>query len=511
MTLENRYLKFLKQSHTYLGIFAIIFFFISTFFGTITVLKPYLASWESPSKHIALVQNEKIDLDKAINEGLNKLNNPTNKINITLPSYKDKTLSMKYGFSENIYIDPNTNKLLNTKNEDALLSNFFNQMHINVNMSAIGQVLMGIASIVIVFLTISGIYLWLLNRKKRTAPVKNFWFRWHKDLSLLMLPYIIIFALSGAVLGVMLGAASPFAYAATDGKEVIMSKLVRPAVFTRPVSVKASNEPAQMQEFSKLYNIAKENYKNLNITNISLFNWQDKNARIVFSGYLKDNRILSARVNRTGIVLNGETGDIVRKIGLEDTKPMAKFLSAFYFFHFITDEGILVRTIYIILGLVFGISMVFGLFVWIEKKLPKNEESYFSIVPKLSTALTVGLIPATAFTMFLYWLIPFYMEERNTWIIGGFFALWSFTFLFSAYKKEALEATKFFMYLSSIFLFLAVFLHGSRTGVFIWDSFNKSIWDIFYMDLFLFTLGVLSYFFAKKMDNLTFLNRFKGY
>jgi len=510
MKLENRYIKSLRVSHTYLGLFAIVFFYISTFFGTITALKPYIASWESPSRHFELVSQNELDLDKAITKGLDLLNNPENKVKITLPTSLEKAIGIQYGFSEKIYIDPNTNELLDTKYENNLLSNFYNQMHINVNMSQTGQILMGITSIIIVFLTISGVYLWILNRKNRTN-IKNFWFRWHKDISLLMIPYILIFALTGAVLGVMLNLASPFAYSASDAKETNMSKIVRPVIFAPPVKIKSSNQQATMQKYSTLYEKAKNNYENLNITQISLFNWNDKNARVVFSGYLQNNRILTARVNRVNIVLNGETGQIVTKTTLDDTHEVSQFLSAFYFFHFITDEDILVRILYLILGVAFAISLVFGLFIWIEKKVSKDKNRYFSIITKLSAAFAIGIIPATSFTLFLYWILPFSLQDRDTWIIGGFYAMWSFTFFHSVYKKDSIDATKDFMYLNSAFLILAVFLHGIKTDIFLWDSFNFSMWGIFYIDFIMFIFGLASFYFAKNIHNFKFLTRFKGY
>jgi len=510
MALENNYIKYLKVSHTYLGIFAIVFFYISTFFGTITVLKPYISTWESPSKHFKLLAKEDINLDVAIPIGLEALNNPTNKIKITLPSFQEKSLSMKYGFSNNVYINPHTNELLNTTNENNLLSTFFNTMHYDINMSQSGQILMGITSIVIIFLTISGIYLWLLNRKKRKRSA-NFWFRWHKDLSLLIFPYIIVFSLTGAVLGIMLFTASPFAYSVSHGKETNMGKMVRPIIFALPVKIKSSNQPAIMKKYSELYAIAQENYKDLYIRELALFNWKDKNARIVFSGYLKHNRILTGRVNRVNIVLNGETARIVSKRTLDDTHEVSQFLSAFYFFHFMTDEDILFRIFYLFLGVIFAISLVFGLFVWIDKKLPQNKNSYFTIITKLAAAFTVGIIPATTFMLFLYWLLPFDIVNRDTWIIGGFYTMWCFSFLQSVYKKDVLEAVKDFMYMNAIFLIGAVFLHEYKTDMYLWDSFNQSVWDLFYMDLFLLFFGICSYLFANKMDTIKFLDKFKGY
>jgi len=510
MILENKYIKSLKISHTYLGIFAIFFFYISTFFGTLTVFKPYIATWESPSKYFQVIDKSKINLDIMITKGLKELNNPTNNVTITYPSLTEKALGMRYGFSENVYINPHTNNVLPTNHESQLLSNFFNKMHYDINMSKVGQFLMGITSIVMIFLTISGIYLWLLNRKKR-AVISNFWLRWHKDLSLLMLPYIIVFSLTGAVLGIMLSLSSPFAYSASNGIETNMSKIVRPIIFSNPVKIKSENVKATMISYSRLYDIAKINYPILNISTISLFNWNDKNARIVFRGNLINNRILTSRTNRMNIVLNGETGEVVSKATLDNTHKVSHALSAFYFFHFITDEGILVRLIYLITGIIFAIGLVFGLFVWIEKKIKKENNSYFNIISKISTAFSIGIIPATAFTLCLYWLLPFNLENRDSWIIGGFYSMWSFTFCYSVYKKDSIDAAKDFFYLNAIFLISTVFLHGNTTNLFLWNSFEQSIWDIFYIDLFLLILGIGSAFFAIKMNKIKFLNKFKGY
>jgi len=510
MTLENKYTKYLRTSHTYIGLFAIVFFYISTVFGTITVFKPYINSWESPSKHFSLINQEDLNLDQLIDKGLVQLNNPTNNIKITLPSSTEKAVAIKYGFSENVYINPHSNQIVKAEYENSLLSTFFNQMHINVNMSKTGQFIMGLTSISMVFLTISGIYLWLLNRKKRTK-ISNFWLRWHKDLSLLILPYILVFALTGAVLGIMLTMASPFAYSASDAKETNMSKIVRPIIFSKPTNVKSLNQPAQMKAYSYLFKKAQKNYQDLHITDITLYNWKDKNARAVFNGYLKNNRILTATVNRVNIVLNGVTGEIVRKKTLENSHKVSQLLSAFYFFHFISDEDILVRILYLLVGIGFAIGLVFGLFVWIDKKVSKDEKKYFNIITKLSAAFSIGIIPSISFTLFLYWLLPFELHNRDTWIIGGFYVLWSFTFLWSVYKSDVLDATKTFIYLNSYFLILAVFLHGYRTDMYLWDSFNTSVNDIFYMDLSLLFFGIVSFFIAYKMNQLKFLDRFKGY
>lgn len=513
MSVDNLYLKYLIRSHTLLGIFVVFIFYISTYFGTITLFKPYLKNWESPSHHFKVVENTEPDLDKAIRAGLKELNNPNDRVQITLPSFNEKTLSIKFGFSEKIYIDPYTNKVIDTKNENSFISNFFNQMHISLDTPPIGQILMGIVSISIVFLTISGIYLWLINRPKRSNKKVGFWFRWHKDLSLLLLPYILVFSLTGAVLGVMILSATPFVYSASQGEETHISKVVRPIIYPRQGYAKKSGVPASMQKFSILYDKAQKNYPNLNITNISLNSWNDKNARIVFSGYLDENKILSSRANRATIVLSGASGEILEKKGIEDTHIISQVMSGFYFFHFISDEGIIVRLIYLILGLVFGLSMIFGIYIWLEKKIQRYGEdgSFYKYLSQFSTALTIGVIPASAFILFIYWLLPFNYIDKETWLKGGFYALWCFTLFYSVYKNDMLSILKLFAKLSGIFLLLAVILHQLRTNVFLWDSFQKNMDAIFWVDTSLLLLAIASLLFAKNIERIKFLQKIRGF
>ncbi len=509
MNLDNIYLKYLIRAHTIIGVFVVFIFFISTYFGTITLFKPYINSWESTSRHFSIKDESTLNLDIAITEALKKLKNPTTNIQIELPSFKDKTLSVKYGFSEKVHIDPNTNKVLDTSQDTGLISNFFNQMHINLNLKRPGQILMGLTSIVIIFLTISGIYLWLVSRKKRVNSKKGFWFKWHKDLSLIILPYILIFSMTGAVLGVMLTASAPFALSSTDGKEANMSKLVRPVVFSRACKIKKSGESAQMQTISSLYAKAQKQYPELVIKNIMLNAWNDKNACIAFIGHLEDNRALTGTTNRVGISFNAFSGELIQKKNLDNSHSMAKVLSGFYWLHFLPDEELFIRILFLIFGFCFATSMVFGTLIWLEKRANKHkkEKEYFSFVSKFSLALFIGILPATSFLLFLYWALPLHINEKNTWILGGFFVLWSFTLLYSVYKQNTVEIIKFFMKINAIFLILSVLFHGIRSKYFIWDSFAAGLYEIFWIDLSLIIFAILSFFISKKMPNIKLLER----
>lgn len=501
MNVSNVYIKFLIKVHTLIGIFAIFFFFLATYFGSITLFKPYFNSWQNPSRHFEIVENKELNLDFALHKALKELKYPNDNIDIVLPSFKDKALAVSTGFSRKVYINPYTNKVLDTKNENNLITTFLNDIHVGRNIPIIGQTLMGMSCLAIIFLSISGVFLWLVNRNKKRKIAKKAWFKWHKDLSLVLIPYIIIFALTGSFLGFMLNNSKPFSLSATDYKTNSLRKLVGPIIFAKTPKVEKTKQNVDMLEYSKLYEKAQKIYPNLQIKNIKINAWYESNAQIEFLGYLKDNKILTGSINRVKLILKGSDGSIVTKKTFEDTHTMNKFMSAFYVFHFFPDQEFTTRLIFFALGVLCAVSLAFGLLIWLDKKESENKNNplYFNFTSKLALCVIVGVIPASSLLFLLHWLVPFDLGNRNTILTGSFYAFWSMTLFYSVYKTKAKEVIKHFLYTSSVFIFLAVLFHGIKTNIYIWDSFKMNLPVIFWVDFSFLVFAFICIYIAFKI------------
>lgn len=510
MKLNSTYLKYLIRAHTVIGLFCIFLFFISTYFGSYTLFLPQINSWQNPSRHFEVIKNKEVNLDFTLRKALKELKYPNHNINIILPSYRDKTLSVSYGSSQKVHLNPYTNKVLDTANETNLITSFFNDIHLGRNIPTIGQLAMGVASLGIIFLSISGVFLWLVNKKKK-ATNKRFWFKWHKDLSLIMLPYIIVFSITGSFLGFMLSTSSTFSQAVTNGEEQSMRKLVTPILFAKEKELKKTEQNVDMIEYSKLFDKAKVIYPNLEIQKIVLTRWYEKNAQIAFVGHLKNNRILTGRINRIKLILSGIDASIIKKETLEKKHIINKVLSTFYILHFLPDEKSTLRLIILFMGILFAISMAFGLLIWIDKKAKKykNDKNYYNFISKLSLAVIIGVIPASSLFLCLYWILPFDIYERETWILGTFYMFWSWTLFYSIYKNSAFDVIKLFMILNFLFLVFAVFLHGFKTDFYIWNSFNQNITDVFWVDFSFLLFAIISLFISFKFSKLKLLEKYK--
>ncbi len=491
MQIENIYLKYLVRSHTIIGLVALFLFFLATYFGMITLFSPYINAWQNPSRHYEIQTQKELNLDFTMFQAMKALNYPNDNVEVVLPSFREKTISVGQGFSNKVYINPYTNKVLDTQNEDDLITLFFNDIHVGRNIPVIGQLLMGVASIGFVFLLISGCYLYLLNRKRKNR--ENFWFKWHKNLSLVFVPYILVFALTGSVLGFMLSSSTPFALAVTEANESNMRKLVAPILFPKHKNLSQSEQNVDMLEYSKLYDLATKSYPELTIKSFHIYRWYEHNAHVVFRGYLENARTQSSSVNRLSITLSGVDGRVLAKKTMEDSHLGNRVLSLFYFFHFLVDEEIEVRVIIALLSIVFALSILFGFLIWLEKQKMKHksQHEYYSLMTKLTLSVMFGVIPASAFLLALYWILPFELMDRETWIMGAFYAFWTLTLLLYVACRSSFKVSIVLCFFTALFLLVAVGFHDIKMNYYFFNGFQNRLRDIFYVDIVLCLLAVV--------------------
>ncbi len=507
MKTEKLNLKYLLRAHTVIGLVCVFLFYISSYFGAFTLFLPYIQIWETPSKHIKHTVNYEFNIDKKLEKIINEYKFNTKNIEITPPNFKDPRIQISSKNQNSVFLNPNTNEILDTKNEQKTVSTFFNMIHFGGNIPIVGRVMMGIASICILFLIISGIMIFFLNKKKKANERKSFkrtWYKWHKYLGLFLAAFIFIFAITGAFLGFMLTNSAPFALTASNFEKSSLRPLVSPIIFKQKELLKEDTNISKMQDLSFLILKAKENYKNLHIDKINIYNFNKSNSQIHFRGHLTNNKALTGPFNKVFITLNSNTAEVIEKKQLEQTHIINKVMSAFYFLHFLPDETILLRTILFILSIFMIICLVFGYLIWAEKKLKhQNDLGYFNFLNRFCIAIMIGVIPASCFVIFLHWLLPFETYDREIWIQGCFYILWAFTLFYSMYESSITKIFKLFFLISIILIVCAVLLHGLKTELYFWISFQKELYALFLVDIiFLFFALILLflYFYIEKLE-----------
>ena len=502
--------KYLIRAHTILGLIAIFLFYISTYFGTITVFKPYIKAWELPSAHFA--SNNKFEhiIDLKLNQIIkqNRLN--IKNIEINLPSENDNRLKISSQNQNSVYLNPNTKEILDVSKEFPTISTLFNKFHTGENIPYIGVTLMGLASTIMLFLMFSGLILYLVKSKKTNEiQNKNFRFKWHKNFGIILSPYVIIFALTGAFIGLMLRTSSPFALSTSEFETANMRALVGPIIFKEKSLLEDNKKRQKPMQLQKLHEIAQKNYPELTITKINIYNYRKKNSQTVFSGFLKNNRALSlSKINPLSITLNSKTGEIIEKKELKNTHSIKRTLSLFYWLHFQTNETVFIRVIFFLFGILMLVCLVFAYLLWAEKKLEKEDKSYYEILNRFSLALLFGVIPASATLMLSHWIIPISMFDRIVWIEGIFYISWSF-FLFYSFKEQSfIKILKVMLLSSSILFFFCFILHEINTDILLFELLNSGLKKQFFVDLGLVLSSLIFYFLYKKIASFSYIKKF---
>ena len=508
--LEKLNIKYLIRAHTVIGLFCIFLFYISSFFGSITFFLPYINQWELPSTHIERTINYSFNIDNELNKIISKYKLDEKNIEITPPSFKDPRISISSKDQSTIFLNPNTYEELNTFYEINSIAEFINEIHFGENIPIIGTFSMGLVSTAILFLILSGIILFIFNKKKtkdKNTP-KRFWFKWHRNLGLIVIPYLLIFAITGAFIGMMLNTSTIFSLNATDYKESNLRKLVSPILFKQKDNLEKNEINTQMLDLSILYKKVQENYENLEIRKINIYNYNKENSQTVFSGYLRDNRALTGNLNRVNITLNSANAQVLSKTNLEETHGIKQTLSAFYFLHFMPDETIGLRVLFFVLGVLLLISLVFGYLLWAQKKLHNIEDFKLSnFINRVMLTVVLASFSCVGLLFFTHYLINNEFLQKDLFTKAIFYILFFLLLFYSFYENKVSKIIKVNLYISSFLFFFSVFIHGFKTNMFIWNSYVKNIDVIFYVDLILILSSIIL-FLTAKIINSNFMDNF---
>lgn len=503
--------KYLHRSHTIIGLLVFFFFYMSTYFGTLTFFMPYLKVWESPSRHFVPAFEHAFAINLVLPEILEKHHLLGSKpVEMTFPSFRDPLIKFSSESQNSLYLHPKTYEVFKIAKEENLVSVFFNELHMGLAIPFVGMPVMGIASIGVLFLTVGGLWLYVQKRKHSTpikATWKQTWLSWHKITGLGIIPYALVFSCTGAFLGLMLSYAQPFAWSASGKEESNMRKLVAPILFAKP-HYQSLEVKAPMLSFSQLQNIAAEQYPSLNMVSATFYHYGKEGAKVRFRGFDKDNVAQSGRVNRLSITLDAVNGAVVEKKTLEDTHGISRILSAFYYLHFIPDETLGVRFILACFGAMLAVCLASGYLLWAEKKL--HQKGWLGdLTNRVSIAVVIGILPSSALVPFLQWILAFDLFDKEIWIRGAFWSFWAFWLFYTVYERSIVTIIRRMLQSAAWLLLLAVLFHGLKSGFFIWQSFAQNAWTLFYMDAVMLASALLLGVFAIVIEKKELFYRYE--
>ena len=491
----------LLQSHAGIGIAVAAFFFIALFFGTISMLSPYLGNWEKVSRHFSPVQRSAIDLDALVGQVIDRGGWPDSGIRVTLPSQRDPALSIGHRFVDSVYLHPGTGTEL--KHEGRGLNRFLVDLHSGRVLGRTGVYIMGLGAVGVLFLGINGWWLIFSHRDYSVSLWRwkvGAWLRWHRKLTQWLFPALFLLALTSAFLGFGFPFGGGLAYVASHGAKASTHSVLGSVVFGPKTKLTSTGLKADMTALNQLYRKACKDFVDVDIQTIGLDHWGDRNAVITFSGPLKKRSWLTERINRLSITYRASDGCFLMKEDIGSVHWIKKLLSCFYFFHFLTDAGPLLRGLMFFCGSGLCLGVGAAVLAWIWKRPGRQKQGWqYFIWSRIFITIFVGVIPATAVLFLSHWLLPQGCEDRMVWLKGIFYLAWQSTLIWEIVQENNRRSVGGLLIVAGVCLCAAPIAHGFATGFFIWTSLRARLLTIAGVDMGLVFAGGLCLWCGLKL------------
>lgn len=510
--------KRLFNIHKLIGVNIILFFFLSLFFGILTIFQPYINFWEDSKQHISKVQIEDINLDKCfkqitkrtyINEYGEKMSNDLIKLHFPAKEVKANNL-IRVKNRPNFYLDPHTCKKVKPKN--FTISKFFDKIHTGrIFNSLVFRIIFGFMSVAVVFLALSGLYLVIKNHYKnsKTKTVKGLYAKYHRLILLYTLPLVFMFGLTGALFNLGVYSSPLITNYLTNGETSNILKVNRNILNDPDLEVMEKSQEVKSLSLNTLYKKAKEEFDDISFYEMQVYNHNDINAKVKFIGYEPNNYFISSVGNETYVVLDGVNAKVIDKKMADQGTFAEKTLDSIFYLHYLRTFSDLPRIIFGLISLTIFIGLVSAMVLWLERS--KKDSFSYKVIKPLSFTIMLGSVLSASALFATTWLIPkkymyFTLMDKlyNTQEIL-FYMIYFLLFIYILIKKDLFLITKNSFRISALLLVIAVLSHGAMSGFTLINSYHNGLIEVFFVDIVLIIVAILFILFSSKVSEKYFI------
>lgn len=494
----------LQRVHVSTGVSFSLLMYIAVFFGIFAIILPYIQVWEKPSRHFKMADITTINYGAMIDPILADPDYPkVNPITISFPGYmEDPALKIRTDFVKTKVFNPNTSLEVENEGDLSELASFLNHMHYGRPFKDFGYFVFGFMAVGIMFLVIGGVYLVL--KIKYTNSGKNAtskFSKWHRKIFIWTFAPFIIITLTGALMNIGYSGSAPMTYIASKGDTHEIWDLTGPILFPQQPRLDLKNDSIAMLPINELLKKAKEIAPQIDFQRVKIINWNDSSAIAKFEGYNPYMPFLNGMANIPNITLSGVDGSLINQNKVLDKNWGGIFYDIINYIHllFVVDD--ISRMVVFFIMLITILAIGFGNMLYLEKRARRFpiDIPVYQGFGKLSLAVMLGVIPATALLFVLQWLLPFDLENKTLITKGVFATFWCFTFTYSFYRLNSYQTAKEFLYLGGVLFILSSIIHSINSGFSLLRLWKEEIYTIFAIDIGLIVLGLVLIFIAYKL------------
>jgi len=355
----------------------------------------------------------------------------------------------------------------------------------------IGRALAGLAGVILLLSIISGI---LIHAKifkeiftmRFYRSVRLRWQDAHKVIGVWGIPPFLMFALTGAYLGIITLLAPATAFLTLNGDQ---DKLIE-AVAGKPAE--AAGIAAQMLPVSKLAQRRYDGDEGLSPFFMTFRNWGDINAEVDIYYRVEDDLLLYQQQTHSGI-----TGDIIASAGSVLSQPRLPFslVAAYSPLHYGTYGGLALKFLYLSIGLMLSVMTALGLMLWVERRLHgstgKRSKAYYRLISRLLVGALMG-VPLAAVACLGFDRLYTGIEAARFAAVGQcYFIALAGSVLYALIRRDDYRATRELLCMTGLGFLWVAFLDSVISGSSLSAAFGPNNTSATVADLVMLLLGLV--------------------
>ena len=492
------------HTHTVSGIVISFALFVCFYAGAVALFMDEIYQWENPDARIEVVDPATVDYDHviaAIAENIEGFDQ-AGQFGIVPPTKTKPTIAF-YGsikgpdgeterFSSSV--NPITYEVLSFGSEPKThMINTIYELHYFRQIPVIGLYLSGLVAFFFLFAILTGLLTHWKNIVSKfyafttEGKWKQIWTNGHVSLGFIALPFQLIYAITGALLGLSILLLAPSAFLMFDGDTTEVIKAVRPdASFKYDEGAKLVDNGVS---FNSIYENVSQGYPDTEITYIYANNFG------------KEDGTVTARVDDH----SGITGDGIFVYGYKDGKllqanvPNKKSYTQGTFgilikLHYATFGGIFLKIIYFILAMITCYIIISGIMIWRtardNKKYTDKQRRFHHRVTKVYLAICLSMFPALALIFIANKLVPMELADRVFYVNSTFFLGWLALTLIGLFWNNYRKLNRNYIVIGSVLGLLIPLVNGIITGDWIWNTLANGQYYVFSVDFTWIIIGV---------------------
>lgn len=489
MKLKSSTLRTFTTLHTWVGLVAGFALFVAFYAGAITIFHHELQAWQSP--HAAGSPQSLDEAQRLLDETLQRHPGARKQVGMLFPGEESPQSVIYWQDEKGTWLFATLDALQGSEEPpQAALSELVNALHYSLGIPVAGTYLMGIVSLLYGIALFSGLVIHLpkltqdLFALRPGRNLKRFWQDAHNVIGVLSLPMHLMFAVTGALLCLVLlvmAALNPLIY--RGGLMAAIPAVMDTAPVRAPAGASTQAGTLAMWHARSVEVALQQGQRFFEPAYLKLANAGDRNAVVEVTGESP-----GALGPLGAVALDANTGALLatQLPGARDANHAT--LASAYALHFGEYGNAWVKALYFLMGIGGAFLFYSGNLLWVESRRKRRQPQQGRAPINLARATVgacIGLCVAVSVAFIATQVLEAMAATQSLDVAAGIswacFGSWALCLAWAAWRPPV-RAAQELLWAAALTTLLVPVAHGAATGWWLWASAAAGHWNLFCID-----------------------------